>query len=194
MAGDYDRMCSVVNLRRAYRWTQSNPEAYYKSFFRDAYAAYAGNSPGNLNRLRRQLTRQAFQPSHASKLFLPKPSGLLRPYTLLTVTDQIVYQACANIVADRLRAKIRKRYNVSIFGHLYAGKSSPFFYMKWQTGYRAFSDRVAAYIEDGYRHVANFDLTAFYDSIDHHVLKTFLERLGVDDDLVQFLMDGLKRW
>lgn len=194
MAGDYERMCSMANLARAYRWTQSNSEAYYKSFFRDAYAAYAGNSPGNLARLRRQLVRNAFQPSHASKIFLPKASGLLRPYTLLTVNDQVVYQACANIVADKLKPNIKKRYLKSIFGHLYAGKSSPFFYMKWQNGYRAFSNKVTAYIEDGYRHVANFDLTAFYDSIDHHVLKTILERLEVDDDLIHFLMTCLRRW
>ncbi len=194
MSGDYERMSSAVNLARAYRWIQSSSDGYYKSFFRDAYAAYAGNSAGNLNRLRRQLVRQAFQPSHASKIFLPKQSGLLRPYTLLTVTDQIVYQACANIIADKLRPKIRRRYNKTIFGHLYAGKSSQFFYMKWQSGYREFSNKVTGYIDDGYNHVANFDLTAFYDSIDHHVLQTFLERLHLDDELIRFLMECLKRW
>lgn len=132
--------------------------------------------------------------SHATKLFLPKPSGLLRPYTLLTVNDQIVYQACVNVIADKLKPRTKKRYNKSVFGHLYAGKSSSFFYMKWQNGYRAFSQKVTEYIGSGYRHVANFDLTAFYDSIDHHVLRTFLERVGVDDDLTDFLLRCLKRW
>lgn len=194
MPTDYERMHSAANLARAYRWVQSNSEAYYKSFFRDAYAAYAGNSSGNLRRLRRTLARNAYEPSHGSKLFLPKPSGLLRPYTLLTVDDQIVYQAAVNVIADKLRPKIRKRYGKIIFGHMYAGKSSPFFYMKWQNGYRAYSRAVVALIDDGYKHVANFDLTAFYDSIDHHVLQTFIHRLGVDDELTDFLMRCLKQW
>lgn len=194
MPTDYERMYSVANLARAYRWVQSNSEAYYKSFFRDAYAAYAGNSSGNLRRLRRTLARNAYEPSHGSKLFLPKPSGLLRPYTLLTVDDQIVYQAAVNVIADKLRPKIKKRYGKVIFGHMYAGKSSQFFYMKWQNGYRAYSKAVVAMIDDGYKHVANFDLTAFYDSIDHHVLQTFLHRLGIDDELTDFLMRCLKQW
>ncbi len=191
---DYERMCSLDNLRRAYRWTQSNPEAKYKEHFRDAYAAYAASSDGNLRRLRRQLVKNTYEPGHSSKVYFPKPSGILRPYSLLTVNDQIVYQACANVVAEKLNPKVRHRYLKTIFGHLYAGKRSKFFYLKWQTGYKAFSDSVEEYIDDGYQYVANFDLASFYDSIDHHVLKHFLGDIGIDEELVEFLLVCLKKW
>lgn len=191
---DYDRMCSVENLRRAYRWTQSNPEALYKSYFRDAYAAYAAASQQNLRRLRKHLVRRAYDPGHASKLYLPKPSGILRPYTLLTVNDQIVYQACANIIAEKLHPKIKHRYLKTVFGNLYAGKSSKFFYLRWQKGYRAYSDSVVANIKDGYNYVANFDLASFYDSIDHHVLSSFLKEITIDSELVEFLLPCLRNW
>lgn len=191
---DHDRMLSLANLRRAYRWLQSNPDASYKSYFRDAYTAYAEASELHLKRLQREIARGAYEPSHATKVYLPKPSGLLRPYTLLTVDDQIVYQACANIIADKLKPAVKSRYNKNIFGHLYAGKSSKFFYYKWQDGYRAYSRQVVRLVDSGFRWIANFDLTAFYDSIDHKALKTLLARLSIDEDLVDFLLTCLSKW
>ncbi len=191
---DYQRMCSFENLKRAYRWTQSNPDAVYKGYFRDCYAAYAASSEHNLRRLRKHLVRGAYEPGHASKVYLPKPSGILRPYTLLTVNDQIVYQACVNIIADKLRPKIRQRYLKTIFGHLYAGRASRFFYIKWQTGYRAYTDAVTRNITSGFTYVANFDLAAFYDSIDHNVLKHFLRELAIELDLIDFLLGCLELW
>jgi hypothetical protein len=45
----------------------------------------------------------------------------------------------ANVVAERLHPHVRARYNKQIFGHLYAGRSSGWFYRKWSTGYKAFN-------------------------------------------------------
>lgn len=166
----------------------------YKGYFRDAYTAYAASSDSNLRRLRRHLIRRAYDPGHASKVYLPKPSGILRPYTLLTVNDQIVYQACVNIIAEKLKVHVCSRYLKMTFGHLYAGKSSAFFYLKWQKGYKAYSDAVVDNVKRGFRFVANFDLAAFYDSIDHNVLKYYLKELKVDDDLIEFLLVCLHTW
>ncbi len=187
-------MTSLDNLRRAYKWIQSNPDALYKSFFRDAYGAYAAASEYNLIRLRKHLTRNTYEPMHASKLYFPKPSGVLRPYTLMAVDDQLVYQACINIIADKLKPIVKKRYLKNIFGHLYAGKSSDFFYIKWQRGYRAYNRAVFNNINQGYRFVANFDLTSFYDSIDHAVIKHLLNDIDIEHDLIDFLLTCLRIW
>jgi len=133
-------------------------------------------------------------PSHASKVYLPKSSGILRPISLLTVNDQIAYQACVNIVAEELQKRIRKRRRVTVFHHLYAGKSSAFFYLRWETSYAAYANAIRENFARGFKCVATFDLTAFYDSIDHHVLKVFLQRSGVDPDTTQFLLSNLKHW
>jgi len=191
---DYQKMCSIENLKRSYRWIQSNSDYYYKSFFRDSYAAYASASQYNLRRIRRMLLNGSYEATHAAKIYLPKPSGILRPYTLLTVNDQIVYQACVNLVADRLKPRVKGRYEKMVFGHLYAGKSSSFFYLRWQRGYQKFSKNVFDNFEKGYVYVANFDLASFYDSIDHNVLKHFLEQLDIDKDLIIFLLACLKKW
>ena len=193
-SNDYDKMCSLDNLRRAYRWIQSNPDPKYKSFFRDSYSVYAASSENNLKRLRRNLVSSKYEPGHASKLYLPKPSGILRPYTLLTVNDQIVYQACVNIIAEKLKSETKNRYKKVIFAHLYAGKRSKFFYLKWQNGYKAFTKNIIQNIQNGYKFVANFDLAAFYDSIDHNVLRHFLTEITTDDELITFLLRCLKKW
>lgn len=191
---DLEAVFNLNNLRRAYQWVMSNPDAQYKSYFRDSYDAFAIASDTHLKWIRQEGLKERYQVSHASKLLLPKPSGTLRPITLLTVEDQIVYQACVNLIADTLKRKTRQRYEKRVFAHLYAGKSSPFFYFQWQRSYRKFGRRIEQAFTDGYHYVANFDLTAFYDSIDHHVLRHFLATLGIDEDTVDLLLQCLKVW
>jgi retron-type reverse transcriptase len=191
---DYSTMCSMANLRRAYRWLQSNPDPRYKRWFHDSYAAYAISSDRNLKRLRTELRAHRYEAGHASKIFLPKPSGVLRPMTLLTVNDQVVYQACVNVVADKLKPVTKQRYRKRVFNHLYAGKSSIFFHLKWQDSYRMYSDNVRDSYNAGYRWVANFDLTSFYDSIDHNVLRYFLSEIKIESELTDYLMLCLKTW
>jgi hypothetical protein len=182
------------NLVRAYRWILSNPQPFYKGYFRDAYSHYALSSDANLRFLRRQISQERYSPTPASKLYLPKSSGILRSISLLTVNDQITYQAIANVIAEAVYKRTRKRYRTTVFHHLYAGKSSRFFYLKWQNSYRAYTSSIKANFDAGYRYVANFDLTAFYDTIDHHVLKTLLRDLRVDHDTIDFLLRCLREW
>ena len=191
---DLRRVFDLNNLRRAYRWLLSNPDPVYKEYFRDAYDAFALASETHLKWIRQEGLRERYQVSHASKILLPKASGSLRSITLLTVEDQIVYQACVNIVAEALSRRTRHRYENIIFAHLYSGKSSPFFYKRWQTGYRKFGQRIRAAHSQGFTHIADFDLASFYDSIDHNVLRHFLIDLMIDEDTISFLIDCLKVW
>ncbi len=189
-----EKIFDLANLRRAYRWIMSNPDAQYKSYFRDSYEAFAIASDTHLKWIRAEGLKERYQVSHGSKVLVPKPSGALRLITLLTVEDQIVYQACVNLIADALKAKTVRRYEHRVFAHLYAGKSSKFFYYKWQRSYLKFSQRVRDGYSKGYEYIANFDLASFYDSIDHHVLRHHLKETGVDEDAIDFLLECLKVW
>lgn len=188
------RAWSVENLRRAWGWVRSNPDRAYKSYFRELYSAYATADEALLRHLANRLRRGIYTPTDACKVFLPKPSGILRPISLLSVEDQIVYQALANIVAERLFPHVSRRYNKQVFGHLYAGISSPWFYRKWSDGYRAFNKAATEAFAHGYVWTASFDLTAFYDSIDHRVLRHFLEKIGCDTELAKKLTEYLSVW
>jgi hypothetical protein len=190
----FSQVYDLRNLQRAYRWVLSSPDARYKNYFRKSYAAYALATALNLRILHRQIRTGRFTPSHASKVYLPKASGILRPVSLLTINDQIAYQACVNIVAEELQKRIKKRQGVTVFHHLYAGKTSRFFYLRWQSSYRHYANAIRSNFAKGLRYVATFDLTAFYDSIDHHVLKSFLLQSRIDPETTEFLLRNLKHW
>jgi hypothetical protein len=104
------------NLERAWRWIRSNPDAKFKSYFRSAYAEFALADFRLIDDLMDRLKRGVYRPSHACKIFYPKRSGILRPYTLLSVEDQIVYQAFVSVVAERLFPRVKSRYMSETFG------------------------------------------------------------------------------
>jgi len=152
---DLTRAWNIDNLRRAWQWIRSNPDRSYKGYFRQLYSVYATADEALLNNLRTRLNRRVFVPSNAGKVFFPKPSGILRPYTLLAIEDQIVYQALANVVAERLLPHVRSRYNKQVFGHQYAGNSSVWFYRKWSDGYKAFNTAAEEAFKNGYTWTAS---------------------------------------
>lgn len=78
------------NLERAWRWIRSNPDPAYKRYCADIYSRFAIADDLILTDLRDRLCRNIYEPHHASKFMMPKKSGILRPYTILTVEDQIV--------------------------------------------------------------------------------------------------------
>ena len=133
-------------------------------------------------------------PSHASKVMIPKASGTLRPITLLTVEDQVVYQAIVNVIADILKPRTKRRYR-SVFAHLYGGKSSRFFYLRSQYLYRQMGVRPSRRLMPAVSGLLRRSiLRRFITSIDHHVLRHFLIEIGVDDDVLRLLMDCLEKW
>src|ERR1039458_8424966 len=184
----------TANLERAWRWIRSNPDSEYKSYFRAAYAEFALADSAMLADLRKRLKGSTYEPSHACKVFYPKKSGILRPYTLLAVEDQVVYQALVNVVAEQLYPHVRARYLNETFGHLYAGKASTWFYRKRSDGYGAFNKTARQAFASGLRFTASFDLTAYYDSLDHGVLRHFLSVIGCDREFCIVLTDYLSRW
>lgn len=191
---DLDQLRNAENLRRAWRWIRSNSDASYKSYFRSLYQHYAVAEDALLDDLAARLKRGFYEPEPACKLYQPKASGILRPISLLSVDDQIVYQAAVNLIAEKLRPRVVQRYNKQVFGHLYAGKTSTWFYRKWSDGYKAFNEAARQAFSDGFTYTASFDLTACYDSLDHGVLRHFLKKLGLDPEFCRKLTEWLEKW
>ncbi len=189
-----DQLRHRDNLRRAWHWIQSNPDSAYKSYFRQLYQHFAIAEEALLDDLADRLKRDIYEPEAACKLYHPKPSGILRPISLLSVEDQIVYQAATNLIADKLNPRVVQRYNKQVFGHLYAGKSSAWFYRKWSDGYKAFNKAARQAFTDGFAYTASFDLTACYDSLDHEVLRHFLGKLGLEQDFYRRFTKWLEKW
>jgi len=126
---------------------------------------------------------------------MPKQSGLMRHYSVLSLGDQLVYQAFANVVADKLFSRVRSRYRKNIFGNLYGGPQNRFFYQYWIHGYRAYNREILLSHGAGNTWVAAFDFASFFDSIDARAFSTILQtRFGVAPDLVALMLPILERW
>lgn len=194
LTADLKEAFTLLNLQRAWKWLNTNSDVNYKNYFRSLFSAYSISIDENLKKLQADLLSARYRPDHSTKLYVPKKSGILRPFSLLKVTDQIVYVALIAIVAERMHPKVKRNYNKSVFGNLYAGKSSDFFYQRWTDGYSHFSRAINEAFTDGFKWTASFDLTAYYDSIDHKVLSHFLDKLGLSKEFVRYLTDHLEIW
>ncbi len=194
MTNDLKTAFDKDNLLRCWTWLNTNSDNNYKNYFRSLYKAYALSLDENIDKLHRDLKYHRYKPELSTKLYIPKKSGILRPYTLLNLNDQLVYLALVSIVAEKLHKKARKNYNRTVFGHLYTGKTSLYFYQKWNDSYVNFNHSINDAFSDGYKWTASFDLTAFYDSIDHKVLTHFLTEIGITKEFSKYLTDCLEVW
>ena len=167
----WESIISTQNLRLAWRRINTGRNLQYKRFFRESYLVYESAIDDHLRELRRTLIAGIWEPNHATRLYLPKPSGLQRPLSLLDIEDQILLQAVANVFARTLRAKRARVELNTVFSNKLANRADSIFFMeRWQQTYAAFQEKCVAVFNDGYRWAAHFDLAAYYDTISHELL------------------------
>ena len=184
------------NLLLSYNRLITNPESTYKNYFRDVYSMYAMSLNKNIEVLHAKL-KAGYLSAPTIRVFMPKSNGLNRMYTLLTVEDQIVYQAYANVIAEALSKmpQIKQRYKKSVFGNLYSGTGSSFFYQQWQESYKAYTKAIIRAYERGNKYIASFDLTACYDSINHQLLKDILkDKCRFSENCANSFVQLLGKW
>lgn len=159
------------NLRLSWRRINTGRNLQYKRFYRDLYLVYEGAADDNLKDLHKRLKSKVWVPSHAPRVYLPKPSGLQRPISLLSIEDQIVLQSIANVFAKKLRKKRQIVELDNVFSNnLSKDDASIFFMERWQKTYRAFQEKCIELYEKDYRWAAHFDISAYYDTISHDLL------------------------
>ena len=167
----FKRLISPENLELAWRRVTTARNFAYKRFSRDVFHIYELAVAENLNDLHHRLAGNSYTPLPPERIFVPKRSGLQRGISLLHVEDQIVYQAVANIVAEKVRVQREEFAGKTVFSNqLSTSAGSIFFLQDWRVGYRQYLDQIKKLHHQGYRWVAQFDLAAFYDTISHELL------------------------
>lgn len=190
----YQDLISKSNLELAWRRITTGQNLQHKRYFRDLYDTYEIAKDENLKDLRSRLRGKSFQPLEPTRIYVPKPSGLQRPLTLLSIEDQIILQAISNLVVKkclRRRKAVQLKY---VFSNVFSDDKNIFLFRDWRQTYTKFQDKVRGFYNSGLTWVADFDLAAFYDTISHDLLfstvypqNTFLE----DEKLVR---GWLKTW
>ena len=188
-------LISTQNLKLAWRRINTGVNLQYKRFFREAYLVYESAADEHIKQLHKDLAARVWQPHHATRLYLPKPSGLQRPLSLLDIEDQIVLQATANMFAKKLYKTRRKVELETVFSNkLSTPRDSIFFVERWQTTYLAFQSKCTDLFKEGYRWSAHFDLSAFYDTISHDLLLANVSRHASNFETVEAVRGWLQKW
>jgi len=182
------------NLKRAWRWISNNPDRLYKDICRSSYIDHSTCITDVLSDIRDRGLRGLYEPSLARKIQLPKAKELSRTYSVLTLEDQIVYQAMVNVVAERSAPRIKSSSLVLSFGHVYAGKTSKTFYRDWRKCRREYINCAKRAFLRGLTHTAVFDLTNCYDTIGHSVIDHILQSMGFDRDFRDLFRELLRKW
>lgn len=160
---------SKNNLRLAWQRINTASNHGYKEFFRHAYQCWELGEDQLLRDLRSRL-KGTWRPSDPLTIWVPKQNRLHRAISLLSIEDQIVLQALANVCVE----KMRKRRCTVEKGHVYSNRindpNSIFFVQPWYDCYRRFQLACLRHYQAGYRWLLSFDLSAFYDTISHDLL------------------------
>jgi len=180
------QLASRANLNLAWRRITTGGNHQYKRLYRDLYYAYEVALEANLHDLRLRLIGGAFVPQQPERMYVPKASGLHRPLTLLSIEDQIVLQAFANLAAARMQTRRATTQFKVVFSNILQKPDSIFFFRRWQETYAAFQRRIEKQYVAGRRWVGDFDLAAFYDTISHELLLRTIYPRTNNDDLVWF--------
>lgn len=191
----FTQLYSLKNLRLAWKRIRTGQNISYKKYYRRIFDAYNLALDDNLKHLSDSIRLSTYKPVECKRLMIPKPSGLQRPITLLSIEDQIVWQAIANIYSNKIgKRKAEVESRVACSNMLSKKKDNIFFLLPWKKSYSIFRRRVYQHFDDGHRYVADFDLSAFYDTISHdHIIKVFAPR-GGNREFTDFVKKCLKRW
>jgi hypothetical protein len=166
----------------------------YKYYYRHLFQGYYIGLAENLKAIIFDIRSGTYQPTSPTLVFLPKKSGILRPLTLLSFTDLIVYQAIANVVADKMKAVQESHALVNSFGAIYAGSDSQFFFRSWKRGYKKFTTAIESAFNRGNTYVAEFDIVSCYELIDHNLLCAEIEDRVKSPELLNLLKRCLRQW
>lgn len=191
---NWNSLITTQNLKLAWRRLNTSQNVQYKRFFREAYLVFESSLEGNIRHLHDCLEAQAWSPHHANRVYLPKPSGLQRPISLLDIEDQILLQAFANKVAKRLTKKRKSVELDSVFSNQLGATGSIFFTERWDKTYPKFQQRCEKAYRDGYRWSAQFDLAAYYDTISHDLLLSIAGITEEEQNTFVRLKEWLRFW
>ena len=193
------------NLNLAYHRVICWPERLVKDRF--GIQAFAYDLQTNIKKLSHKLLTNSYSPQLGFKYYEPKSSGTQRTKTLLMIEDALVYQAIANIIAEK-NYSLLAEHDDFVFGSVLTPETrlgtalfkedNPqfFFYKFWKNLFIRFKDSIIKAIEvDKATFKFETDITGFFDSIPHYnLLLTLSNNFNVEDEILDLLSICLNAW
>ncbi len=157
--------------------------------------AFAANRDHDLEVIRHSIIERTFEPSYPEIRYLPKSSHTLRPMAVLSISDRVVFQAIANVISERSRPALSVVANRQSFANVLTDPGQKPLFIHWKRQYRLFQEKFCELIEEGNLWVAETDVAAFYETIDHAVLfNGLIEDRFLDERTLEYLKAYLPVW
>lgn len=189
-----DNWLKYDNFYLAFKRLQTIPRDYYKNLYWNDLYYFGMDINKNINTIISIIKEDLYLPSNSSKIYLPKSTGLVRPISVLTFIDLLVYQSIINILANVFRPSFLPFYNNFVFGNILNNPDNIFFYKNWKDQWKKYEGLTKNYYKNGYVYITEFDLASFYDTIDHYLLKDILEHRNIHCKIIETLLKQLVNW
>ena len=154
-----------------------------------------GDLSGYLNDLSARIRNDEYHPKPMHVCDVPKGGWLVRPGSILSVEDRIVFYACLGVCMPNIYEKLEWSQGIVDFSHEI---SNEFENTKWLrnkfTGWTKFRTMSLEKIETGISHVIMTDISNYYENINIKTLMSDLKSGGVDDNIVNLLSKCLNKW
>lgn len=192
-----DSVADVDNIILAYKRLQTAPGGFYKNFYLKECYSFGLDLDKHVAEISHHIKESIYNPDPPQRFYMPKQNGLVRPITVLSFHDLVVYQALTNILALAFYEELNPYYNKYVFGNVLNSDDnglSIFFYLQWKQQLKKYDKYTIQYYNSGLKYISEFDIASFYDTVDHHLLSAFIISQGVDIAVIELLQRMLLVW
>ena len=200
MDNQFEKFLIYDNFELAFLRLKTTQRNLYKSLYYPELKIFENFLLQNINTLIEQIKNKTYTPEKAHKIFIPKKNNLVRPLSILTFRDLLVFQALTNVIAEVAYDKISTKYGIIIFGNIINistsnRKNRQFFFKSWKKNWKNFAKKSKKYYSEGYKYLSEFDIASFFDTIDHNILSQILENeYSIEKEILNFLTECLEKW
>ncbi len=148
-----------------------------------------------LNHLTEKIQKDRYYPKSMYVCDVPKGEDLLRPGSLLSVEDRIVYYACLGACLPHIYDTLKWSQGSVEFSY---AMSNDFENAQWLensfVSWEKFRTTSLEKIDASVSHVILTDISGYYENIDIITLMSDLRSIGVHSHIVDLLSKCLNRW
>jgi hypothetical protein len=153
------------------------------------------DSKGWLGPIQAQLKDgTSYIPAMACPLNTPKPKWHIRPASLLSINDLLVYHYLALSCLPNVKQHLEWSEGTIRFSHRLLDEDKNQWFPGAFSGWDMFRNRSIEILDSGYQFVLMTDIAGYYENIDIQRLIRELRALGIDNTTLENLSRCLNKW
>lgn len=188
-------LAELLNLELA--WKRIKLDLSDRAFTRNPFEVklIEDDIAGYLDDLNGRIHNDTYNPKPANICNAPKGGGLVRPGSILSVNDRIIFYACVGACMPNLYETLEWSQGIVDFSYIIFDESEN---AKWVqkrvSGWKKFRTASIEKIETGISHVIMTDISSYYENVNIGTLISDLKSVEVNDNIANLLSKCLNRW